>query len=85
MEFKTWDLRLLRVFFSPFAIMADEMEVLLFSFCLGDAQTRAVLPNIALVACHAMGAIVLFNVRFPVCDNHILTSALQDLYRVLHI
>ena len=62
MKFETWDLRLLRVFFSPFAITTDKMEVLLFGFCLGDAQTRAVLPNVALIACHAVGAVVLSNV-----------------------
>lgn len=85
MKFETWDLRLLRVFFSPFAIMTDEMEVLLFGFCLGDAQTRAVLPNTALVACHAMGTIVLSHVSFCSILQPISTSALQGLYRVLHI
>ena len=85
MKFETWDLRLLRVFFSPFAITTDEMEVLLFGLCLGDAQTRAVLPNIALIACHAVGAIVLSNVSFCSMLQPILTSALQGLCRVLHI
>ena len=84
MKFETWDLRLLRVFFSPFAITTDEMEVLLFGLCLGDAQTRAVLPNIALIACHAMGAIVLSNVSFGSMLQPIL-SALQGLCRVRHI
>ena len=37
MEFETWDLRLLRVLFSAFAILADEVEVVLFGICLRNA------------------------------------------------
>lgn len=36
MELETWDLGLLRVFFSAFAILADEMEIVLFGICLTD-------------------------------------------------
>ena len=36
MEFETWDLGLLRVFFSAFAILADEMEIVHFGVCLTD-------------------------------------------------
>ena len=36
MEFETWDLGLLRVFFSAFAILTDEVEIVLFGFCLRD-------------------------------------------------
>lgn len=37
MEFKTWDLWLLRVLFSAFAIFANEVEVVLFGICLRNA------------------------------------------------
>ena len=37
MEFETWDLGLLRIFFSALAIMADEVEVIFLGFLLGDA------------------------------------------------
>lgn len=36
MKFETWDLGLLRIFFSAFAILADEMEVVLFGICLSN-------------------------------------------------
>jgi hypothetical protein len=36
-EFETRDLGLLRVFFSPPAIMTDEMKVVFLGFFLGDA------------------------------------------------
>lgn len=36
MKFETWDLGLLRVFFSAFAILADEMKVVLFGIFLSD-------------------------------------------------
>lgn len=34
MKFEAWDLGLLCIFFSAFAILADEMEVVLFGICL---------------------------------------------------
>ena len=37
MEFEGWDLGLLRVFFSPLAVLADKMEVVLFSIGLRNA------------------------------------------------
>ena len=36
MEFEAWDLGLLRVFFSTFAVLANKMEVVFFSICLGN-------------------------------------------------
>jgi hypothetical protein len=40
------------------ARITDEVEVLLFGFCLLDSQTFAVLPDVALFACHTMGAVI---------------------------
>lgn len=35
MKFEARDLGLLRIFFSPFAVLTDEMKVVLFGVCLG--------------------------------------------------
>ena len=59
MEFETWNLGLLRVFLTPLTVMADEVEILLLSFFLGESQACTVLPDIALLARYAMGAVVL--------------------------
>ena len=37
MEFEAWDLGLLRVLFSAFAILTDKVEVVLFCICLSNA------------------------------------------------
>lgn len=59
MKFETWDLGLLCIFFSAFAILADKMEIVLFSICLRNSQTCTVLPDIALLTCHAVRTVVL--------------------------
>ena len=59
MKFETWNLGLLRIFFSASAILTDKVEVVLFGVCLRNPQTRTMLPNITLLTCYAMRTVVL--------------------------
>lgn len=68
MKFETWDLRLLRIFFSAFAILADEMKVVFFGVCLRNTQARTVLPYITLLTSHAVRPVVLVNVRINILN-----------------
>lgn len=48
MKFQAWDLGLLLVFFSTFAIATDKMKVVFLSFLLREAKAGSMLPYIAL-------------------------------------
>lgn len=79
MKFETWDLGLLRIFFSAFAILANKMEVVLFGVCLRDTQACTVLPDIAFLTCYAVRTIVLSSLRVHVLNFGELGSHhLQD-------
>ena len=59
MKLETWNLGLLRIFFSASAILADKVEVVLFGVCLRNPQTRTMLPNITLLTCYAVRTVIL--------------------------
>lgn len=61
-EFEAGYLRLQSVFGTTFAVLANEMEVLLVSGRLGDTMACAVLPDIAFLASNTMSAVVLAHV-----------------------
>ena len=59
MKFQAWNFRLECVLCTTLAIVADEVKVVLFSCSLRDAVTRAMLPDIALLASNTMTAVIL--------------------------
>ncbi len=61
MKFETWDFGLLRVFFAAFAILADEMKVVLFGIYLRNSKACTVLPDVALLTCYTVRTVVLGN------------------------
>ena len=60
MEFQAWYFGFECVFCTTFAINTDEVEVVLLSCILRDTMTCTVLPDIALLTCNTVTAIVLF-------------------------
>lgn len=47
MKLQAWDLGLLFVFFTTFAIATDEMKVFFLGFCLRETEAGSMLPYIA--------------------------------------
>ena len=71
MELETWNLGLLRIFFSASAILADKVEVVLFGVCLRNPQTRTMLPYITFLTCYAVRTVVLNSliVNIPILSE----------------
>lgn len=72
------------------AVLAKEVKGLAFRLFLGDAMASAVLPNLAFVARHAMGAIIVVLTMFSTnrtveIPRRLLFETLKFLFASLHI
>jgi len=67
-EFEAGYLRFQGVFRAAFAVLANEMEVILVSGSLGDPMACAMLPDVAFLASNTVSAVVL--AQFLALDSH---------------
>lgn len=61
-EFQRWKFGQLRFLFASFTVLANEVEILSFSFAFRDTETLAVLPHITGLACNTVRAIILLRI-----------------------